>query len=201
MSRIAFNPKLYKKCNLQELILVSIYLVINKQEICTFERLVAECFKNFPEMFSFKRYPEWPDSLKFDRPLRNLRAKGLILGNPRDKFSLSKYGESKAKEILERLYKKINSNKIKDFKSSVRSAEDRIIEFIKSSEPYRRYLNDPKGFSISEQEFRNLLRCTLESSDRVVMQNLQYYLSLAEEYNENEIKELLIYCQKKFIRE
>lgn len=201
LSHPAFSSEVYKAYSLNDLILASIYLVTMKGETCTFERLVAECFNNFPEVFSFKRYPQWPDALRFDRPLRTLRAKGLIIGSPRDKFSLNKYGESKAKDILRKLTKKVPIIKSKgNFKSPVRSADDRIIEFIKSSAPYLRYLSNPKNFSISEQEFRNLLRCTLESSDRVVNQNLQYYLKLAKEYKEVEILKLLMVCKKRFLK-
>lgn len=61
-----------------------------------------------------------------------------------------------------------------------------------------RYLSKPKSFSIADQEFRNLLRCTLETPDRVLKQNLGYYLKLAEEYNETEIIRFLLFCKKKY---
>ncbi len=90
---------IYAKIEMQYLILLGIYSVFKKGEICTFERLVAECFKKFPKTFAFKRYPKWPDSLKFDRPLRTLRQKGLIVGGANDYFSLTKFGEEEAERI------------------------------------------------------------------------------------------------------
>jgi len=63
------------KCTLiglENLILFGIYLLLKKGDVCTFERLVAECFSQFPKVFAFKRYPEWPDSLKFARLSLNL---------------------------------------------------------------------------------------------------------------------------------
>ncbi len=199
-SGLEFPPETYMKVALNDLILASIYLVKLKNETCTFERLVAECFNNFPKAFSFKRYPKWPDALKFDRPLRTLREKGLIVGSPKDKFSLTKYGETKAIDILKKLKKGTVDKSDKISQLSVRSADDRIIEYIKNSPAFIRYLNSPKRFSITDQEFRNLLRCSLEAPARIVKQNLQYYFNVAKEYNEPEIIQFLISCKRKFFK-
>jgi len=195
------KPEIYMSLNLHELILISIYLVIANGETCTFERLVAECFENFPKAFSFKRYPKWPDALKFDRPLRALRGKGLIMGNPRDAFVINEYGERKAKELM-RASRAVSLAEIHKATrpSSGRSADDRIIEFIRLSPAYLRFLRSPRRFQIAEQEFRNLLRCTLETPSRVVKQNLEYYLKVAKEYGEKEIEKFLLSCKREFVK-
>jgi hypothetical protein len=123
-----FDAEIYTKLDLEDLILVCIYLIVVNGETCTFERLVAQSFYNFAKVFSFKRYPKWPDALKFDRPLRTLREKGLITGSARDAFALNKYGESKARDILKRLKKGFLLRNIKFLQPSIRSADDRIIE-------------------------------------------------------------------------
>ena len=69
MRKKKHKEDIYTHIPIEHLILLGIYLVIEKGETCTFENLVAECFHQFPKVFSFKRYPQWPDSLKFDRPL------------------------------------------------------------------------------------------------------------------------------------
>jgi hypothetical protein len=95
----SFNAVPNKKAGINDLILFSIYLIIENQEKCTFERLIKECFTLFPETFSFSKYPRWPDSRKLDRPLRTLRKRKLIKGDPKTSFSLTKNGESIAEEI------------------------------------------------------------------------------------------------------
>lgn len=195
-----FKSEAYIRISLNDLILTSIYLVVTKGETCTFERLVAECFRNFPKVFSFKRYPKWPDALKFDRPLRTLREKGLIVGSARDAFGLNKFGENKAKDVLKKLKKRIPAPSNKLLQSSVRSTDDRIIEYIKNSSIFLAYLNNPKNFSISESEFRYLLRCTLETPDRVIKQNMEYYLKVATEYKEPNIIKFLLFCKRKFFK-
>ncbi|MGB9687077.1 MAG: hypothetical protein ACPLYX_11340 [Rectinema subterraneum] len=200
LSPTAFKLEIYSKLPLNDLILSSIYLIVSKGETCTFERLVAECFNNFPKVFSFKRYPEWPDALKFDRPLRTLREKGFIVGSARDKFSLNKYGEIKARDILKKLKKGMAPKSGRFLQSPIRSADDRIIEFIKNSASFAGYLKNPRNFSISDQEFRNLLRCTEETPDRVIKQNLEYYLKVAKEYNETKIARFLLFCKRKYFK-
>ena len=84
---------------LQELILFCIFNLQKNKEDCTFERLVKECFALFPRVCGFVRYSRWPDSRKIDRPLRTLRKKKLIAGNPKTFFVLTDQGKKEAIEI------------------------------------------------------------------------------------------------------
>lgn len=94
-----FDEELYKNKPINDLILFSIYLIIEKRKKCTFENLTKECFTLFPKVFGFSKHPEWPDSRKIDRPLRSLRNKKLIKGNPKTFFSLTKIGRKLAIQI------------------------------------------------------------------------------------------------------
>jgi len=99
MKKKSFDQDLYKKVSINGLILFCIYLITEKKEKCTFERLVKGCFTLFPKVFSFLHLSKWPDSRKLDRPLRALRKRKLIKGNPKDFFSLTKLGKNKAEEV------------------------------------------------------------------------------------------------------
>jgi len=199
-SRKKYDEKTYTGINTENLILVGIYLVSKGGDNCTFERLVAECFSRFPKVFAFKRYPEWPDSLKFDRPLRKLREKGLVVGSVRDYFSLTEFGKQKAIEVKKKLEKMSISNQKKAKVSAGRSIDDKLITYLKESKAFKDFLLDPANFSISEPEFRNLLRCTLETPLRVLKQNLEYYKKLAQSYNEKQLLNFLLICEKRFIK-
>lgn len=100
MMKKSFNKELGKNLGINELILLGIYSIVNNGEKCTFEKLVKESFNLFPETLCFSQYPEWPDSRKLDRPLRTLRKRKLITGNPKTYFSLTKLGKKMAIEIL-----------------------------------------------------------------------------------------------------
>jgi hypothetical protein len=97
--RKIFDEELYKSKPINDLILFSIYFITEKKKKCTFENLTKECFSLFPKVFSFSKYQKWPDSRKIDRPLRGLRNKKLIKGNPKTFFSLTKTGRKAAIQI------------------------------------------------------------------------------------------------------
>ncbi|MCX6764316.1 MAG: hypothetical protein NTU58_01270 [Candidatus Nealsonbacteria bacterium] len=105
-SKSAFDEEVYKKLGINELILFCVYSVNNSQENCTIERLVKECFTLFPKAFSFNNFPQWPDSRKLDRPLRALRNKKLIKGDPKSKFSLTDLGKKTIKDTAKFLTQK-----------------------------------------------------------------------------------------------
>jgi len=93
------DQELYKKVSINDLILFSLFSIKKEKEKCNFEELVRECFSYFPEAFSFTTISEWPDSRKLDRPLRFLRREGLISGDPKTSFCLTKSGKKIAIEI------------------------------------------------------------------------------------------------------
>jgi len=99
MKKISFDEELYKEAPVNDLIVFGIYVVAQNGEKCTFEKLVEKCFTLFPKAFCFLKYPEWPDSRKLDRPLRELRKRKLITGEPKTSFSLTKKGVRAALEI------------------------------------------------------------------------------------------------------
>jgi hypothetical protein len=199
-----YKEEIYTQIKTQDLITFGIYSVTKQSETCTFERLVAECFLNFPKVFGFMRYPNWPDSLKFDRVLRTLREKGLIVGGAGGRYSpgeisLTKFGEKIAKETEAIL----NNQKIltpKKLKPSGRSIDDKLIQYLKESPQVKKFLNNRDNFSITEPEFRNILRCTLETPGRVLKQNLEYFKNLTKSYNEKPLLDFLLFCESKFIK-
>jgi len=99
MKKKSFDQELYRKISLNELILFSIFSATEKKEKCAFEELIKECFTLFPKSFSFGRFTKWPYSRKLYRPLRSLRKRKLITGNPKTSFVLTKAGKKIAEEV------------------------------------------------------------------------------------------------------
>lgn len=83
----------------QDLIILCFHLIPAQEKSCSFELLTAECFSRFPNKFSLKNYPQWPDTRRLDRALRGLREEGKITGDPRRGFKLTKRGLKRAQEI------------------------------------------------------------------------------------------------------
>jgi len=88
-----------KSNSINDLILFILYSFGAKG--CSFERLMKECFNQFPQIFSLKGSSQWPDTRKLDRPLRDLRKRKLIKGDPQTFFTLAPLGKKRAKEIVE----------------------------------------------------------------------------------------------------
>jgi len=57
----------YKHLGIDQLVVYSVKRIIDNSEECTFERLVYECFRLFPNKFGFLRYPNWPDAARINK--------------------------------------------------------------------------------------------------------------------------------------
>jgi hypothetical protein len=192
---IPYSEEIYTKIPTAHLIVFGIYSIIQRGENCTFEKLIEECFSLFPKVFSFSRHPGWPDSLKFDRTLRTLREKGLVVGNPNTFYSFTKFGEKIAKKTAQDLKTGLSKKTITE--KPKRDAEINWVRNLQKSEVFQRFLKREKGFIVNNMELRSLLHCTLETPLRIVKQNLSYSINLAEEFKEKELFEFLKFCQKK----
>ncbi len=94
-----------KKLNsINDLILFILYSFGDKES--SFEKLAKECFSRFPQIFSLRDYPQLLDTRKLDRPLRTLRKRKLIKGDPQTFFSLTSQGKKEAQEITKKLLQK-----------------------------------------------------------------------------------------------
>ena len=101
MKKVSLEEELYKKEPINNLIIFAIYSLTKNGKKCTFENLIQRCFSLFPQTFSFSQISQWPDARKLDRPLRTLRNKKLISGDPKTFFALTKKGKKIALEIAQ----------------------------------------------------------------------------------------------------
>jgi hypothetical protein len=185
------NKELVKDSGLSrsDLVLYAIYVVTikKKEETCTFERVVAECFKLFPETFAFLRYPHWPDSTKIERPLRTLREKGIISGQVRGHFKLTPIGIKQATILAS----KINRNLIEKPPPDLRSGDERLVNYMLNSTLFQNYIKNKENFKIDEKEARQFLLGTVETPVKTLRRNLWYFLNLAREFQHNELFDFL----------
>ncbi len=92
--------EIYEKASISDLILVSFYFLNGANKKIGFEDLLKKSFDLFPQKFCLAKYCQWPDSQKLDRPLRALRRKKMILGGPKENFTLTKTGRKRALETI-----------------------------------------------------------------------------------------------------
>lgn len=194
MSTLNNRNENYTQVDIHSLILVCIDNVISNNDDCTFERLVYECFSNYPKVFSLFRYPQWPDSNKLDRPLRKLRERGLVVGSPKLGFLLTEDGKHQVLRIRKTL---ALQKQTKPKQRILKGKERNFVAYIKSTESYQRFETDRNSFDISEQEFIDLLRGTLETPKRVLKQTLVQYKKLSDGIGDVDLPEFLLACEVK----
>jgi len=90
---------LYKEIGRNNLILFGVNKLQERKEKCSFENLLNECFRLFPEAFCFSQYAGWPDARKLDRPLRELKGKNFINKDSQKFFFLTRAGRKIADDV------------------------------------------------------------------------------------------------------
>lgn len=183
----------YIQFSLEDLILVAVYSIKSRKEDCTFERLVKECFTLFPKKFSFSRYPQWPDSLKLDRPLRKLQERKLLLGNRTVSYDLSPVGRKVCLKVLKRL--KISGIIPPSTATNTGRKEKRILDRVRQSDLFHEFLSKKGKFRVSNPQIRTLFLCTMETPLKVVIQNINYVQDLAKELKDKSLSNFLIICE------
>lgn len=190
-----YQQEIYSQISSDQLILFAILTIKRFGEDCTFERLIKECFSLFPESFHFHRYPQWPDSLKLDRPIRDLRNRNLIIGKNTTSFELTRLGERYALEIEKKLSGSVFiDNKIK---TNLGRKEKRLLEMIKNSDEYKKFLINKDHTETDQADIKRLFLGTMETPNIVIGKNIQSLKSLAEDTEDRDLLNFFNFCLKK----
>jgi hypothetical protein len=94
-----FNPDVYTKITLNDLVVYSIYYLHNKNAEVTSEDVISACFMLFPKRFSLRKHPHWPDSAMVSRHWGVCRSKGYIAAGTDPGFKLTAKGGRLAQKI------------------------------------------------------------------------------------------------------
>lgn len=173
-----------KDASLEELILLVIDSIVKSKKKCTFDQIVKRGFDLFPAAFSLTEFPEHPDSLKLDRPLRDIREKGLIKGSPTTFYSMTDFGKAVLDKIKAKYRPRENTGQEK---KTTRSPALITLVRIKRSQDFRHFLKKRGDFKPNNMRIRELLRFTLETPEREIRNYLEYLKNFAEERNEEPI--------------
>ena len=142
-----FDPSIYMNLSLDELVTYAVYRILHRGEVCTFEKLVVECFKLFPKAFSLRLYPQYPDSARVNKSwLRCRTDKGWITGNVKMGFKLTEAGLAIAKQTEQALRSGITARRKRKGLSKARERGEVIVNFIRRHPVYGRYRADRENF-------------------------------------------------------
>jgi hypothetical protein len=94
-----FDPDVYTKITLNDLVVYSIHYLHGKNAEFTSEDIISACFMLFPKRFSLREHPHWPDSAIVRRHWGVCRSKGYIAANTDSGFKLTAKGTRLAEKV------------------------------------------------------------------------------------------------------
>jgi len=190
------EQKRYMKESIGSLILCAIAHVLENGEVCSFERLVYECFTRFPERFRFDRYPQWPNAMILDRQLRTLREGGLITGNPQVSYKLTPAGEKEVEIVKQRLYGK-GCEKKGGQSGKKRQWEYGILKHLYTDPSFTKFKERKGRINLDEKDVRRILKCTMETPKNVLEQNCKIFLDIVKDTGDITLVEFIKLVKEK----
>lgn len=98
-----FDPGIYIKIALNDLIVYAIQFLHDQGSETTPEDVISACFHLFPKRFSLRKYPHWPDSAVVSRRWSDCRSKKYIVGTSALGFKLTPKGSKYAAKVAKKL--------------------------------------------------------------------------------------------------
>jgi hypothetical protein len=191
-----FDPAIYSKIALTDLLVYSIYYLYNQGSEITSEDIISACFLLFPKRFSLRKYPHWPDSAVVSRRWSDCRSKGYIVGSTVKGFKLTAKGFRFAQKVGKALGgKRPVAHRIP---TEVKTRAGRFVRSIETSDAFIHYKKNGRNSRISEFEFRSMLLCTMESSSETLKRNLDQFKEYVSIYNRRDLSSFLDLCEDRF---
>lgn len=204
-----FDPANYSKLLLNDLVVYSVYY-LHKQGLETAsEDIISACFTLFPQRFSLKKYPQYPDSGIVSRRWGECKRKGYLKGNAIKGFQITARGIKRAEKVeklLGKPLKPVRVEKAKAEESAVPGKEAAVhpelkrhakkyVRSIETSDAYRHF---KRGLPLNEFDFRSMLLCTMESPPTTLARNLNQFKEYVNIHERKDLLSFLEFCEGKF---
>jgi hypothetical protein len=205
-----FDPNIYSKVVLNDLVVYSVYTLHKQGLEITSEEIIASCFVLFPKRFSMRKYPQYPDSGIVSRRWRGCKSKGYLRGNATKGFQITARGIKRAEKVEKLLgepMKPVRVRKPKVGTIAVPSAPVETVhpelkahakKYLRSIEMSDAYKHFTKGLPLNEFDFRSLLLCTMESPPTTLARNLNQFKEYVNIQNRKDLLSFLEFCEVKF---
>ena len=193
---IMFEENKYSEIGMNELIVYTTFKLSKEKGTITREELVLGAFKLFPKKFSLKGHNDWPDSAVIDKRWLDCRHKEYLSGNNTEGLSILPKGIELVQLTEKKL--KISSNQNK-YKKDNRTRSGKISTIMQNSDGYKKFLKNNNIDEINEFDLREILHCTMDSTQEILSQS---YVELSQHLkasNENEMLVFLENIKKKYI--
>jgi hypothetical protein len=192
-----FDPEIYTKFSLNDLIVYSIHHLHKRGGEVTSEDIISACFRLFPRRFSLHKYPHWPDSAVVTRRWSDIRAKGYMVGNTARGFKLTAKGIRFAGKLGKLLTGK-RSAPAYTVPADLRTRAGRFVRGMETSGAFAHFKKEGLNARIGEFDFRDLLLCTMESTSETLKRNLEQFKEYAAIYDRQDLLTFLNFCEDRF---
>jgi hypothetical protein len=193
---ISFDEKKYENVDLDHLMMYVIGKLGEIKADLSFENAVIAAFKIFPKKFSLVGYPEYPDSNRVDQCLwRCAKHKQWIGGKSRQGFTITERSKLIIKEAEVMLEKGIEPEKGKA--TSGRRRKEALLSEVENSSAYKKY-SQGEGNKITEAELCFLLQGTLDSSRKLLEENLLMLKKFAKDLENQKIFDFTEWVETNF---
>ena len=202
-----FDPTIYTKIILNDLVVYSIYYLHKQGSEITSEDIISACFVLFPKRFSMRKYPQYPDSGIVSRRWSDCKGKGYLRGSATKGFTIAARGIKRAQKVEKLLGKpmkyvrapkpqaKKNSVPTQTFHPELKDHAKKYIRSIQASDAYKNY---KKKQLLNEFDFRSLLLCTMESPPETLTRNLEQFKEYTNMHERKDLLKFLSFCEEKF---
>lgn len=132
-----------RKLTQPEMVLISMYRFSKGTTTkIPYEELVLQAWRDFPEAFSLRNYPEYPDASDIHKKLYGgtLKNDGLVVSLGDKNFRLTEKGIVRAEEIFVSIEGHSEANESPDITRLARD-EERFIESALRSRPFRTWIS------------------------------------------------------------
>jgi len=202
-----FDPQVYTKITLNDLVMYSIYFLHRQGSELTSEDVIGACFVLFPKRFSLQKYPQWPDAGIVSRRWSDCKSRGYLRGNAAQGFSLTARGIKRAGKVeksLGRVIKPVSMPRpktktpvlpVQTVHPELKARARKYIRSIESSDAYRHY---KRKTPLNEYDFRSLLLCTMESPPATLARNMEQFKEYVRIHDRKDLLAFLESSEEKF---
>jgi len=169
------------------------------------EDVALKCFELVPERFSWKKYPQYPetdparvalsDATKSEYGKLARRVLRKIAGRPQSHWVLTSAGLEYLRERFE-LLGRLEKGQI--ILGAEHTEDTRFIGQIKRHPAFKKFLVSGTCQEVEKYEFTDLLHCSLDASHQVIRDRLERLRARVEKAGAEEVKRFLALCEEHF---
>ncbi len=192
-----FDPQVYTKIALNDLLVYSMHFLHTQGIAITSEDIISACFTLFPKRFSLVKYPYWPDSAVVSRRWSECRRKGYLVGSVANGFKLTTRG-SKFAEKVEKMLGGLRPTSNRVVPTETKTRAGKFVRSMETSDAYRDYKKHGRSSKFNEFDVRSMLLCTMESPPETLKRNLDQFREYAVVTSRRDLSAFLDFSEHKF---